>query len=113
VSGRPFTRINLGGEDEVLGVVNQQRRASLKAGWGSCIGGLPLDGLATKGHDFLICPNTALSINDESIDEVITNSVPVDRTVLGEPGIQSSEVERILVSGGTWIHDGSLRYTKP
>jgi hypothetical protein len=103
---RPITSINLGGEGEVPGVINQQRPAALSLGWGACLTGETLEQLALKGHDFLICPNTALPINDDSVDIVITNSVPIDTVVLGQDGIQSSEIRRILVPGGLWVHDG-------
>jgi hypothetical protein len=110
---RPITTINLGGEGEVPGVVNQQRPAVLVAGWGSSMTGETVEQMALKGHDFLICPNTRLPINDNSVEEVITNSVAVDTIILGEPGVQSSEIDRILAPGGRWVHDGPLRYTKP
>jgi len=110
---RPITTINLGGEGEVGGVVNQQRPAALAATWGSCLTGETLEQLARKGHDFLICPNTHLPINNDSVDLVITNSVPIDVVVLGEPGVQSSEIDRILAPGGRWVHDGKVRLVKP
>lgn len=110
---RPITTINLGGEGEVLGVVNQQRPAALSAGWGSSMTGETVEQLAAKGRDFLICPNARLPINDDSVEEVITNSVPVDTVILGQPGVQSREIYRILAPGGRWVHDGALRYTKP
>lgn len=111
--GRPITVINLGGQGEVPAVINQQRPAALSANWGSCVGGLSIEQLALQGNDFLICPNVSLAINDNSVDLVITNSVPIDIVVLGQPGVQSSEIQRILVSGGRWVHDGHTRYTKP
>jgi hypothetical protein len=110
---RPITTINLGGEGEVPGVVNQQRPSALSATWGACLTGETLEQLAHQGHDFLICPNTHLPINDGSVDLVITNSVPVDVSVLGEPGVQTTEVVRILAPGGRWVHDGAVRYTQP
>ena len=103
---RPITTINLGGGGEVPNVVNQQRPAALSSTWASCVGGDTLEQLALKGHDFLICENTALPINDDPVDLVITNSVPIDVISLGQPGVQSSEIKRILVSGGQWVHDG-------
>jgi hypothetical protein len=109
----PITTINLGGEGEVPGVVNQQRPAALYATWGASMTGETLEQLAIKGHDFLICPNTRLPLNDDSVDLVITNSVPIDAVVLGEPGVQSSEVHRVLAPGGQWVHDGNVRFTKP
>jgi hypothetical protein len=110
---RPITTINLGGEGEVPDVVNQQRPAALSSTWASCVGGDTLEQLALNGHDFLICQNTELPLHDDSVDLVITNSVPIDMMSLGQPGVQSSEIRRILVSGGQWVHDGTLRFTKP
>jgi hypothetical protein len=110
---RPITTINLGGEGEVAGVVNQQRSAALALTWGATLTGETLEQLALKGHDFLICPNTHLPITDDSVDLVITNSVPIDMVVLGEPGVQSSEIYRILAPGGQWTHDGKVRFVKP
>lgn len=109
----PITTINLGGEGEVPDVVNQQRPAALSPTWGSCVAGDTLEQLALKGHAFLICENTKLPIQDESVDLVITNSVPIDIVVLGHPGVQSSEIKRILAFGGQWVHDGTVRFTKP
>jgi hypothetical protein len=105
--------INLGGEGEVPDVVNQQRPAALSANWRSCRSGLSLEQLAVQGKNFLICPNVALPITDDSVDMVITNSVPIDIVSLGEPGVQSSEIQRILRPGGRWFDNGTLRYTKP
>ncbi|MFO0926560.1 MAG: class I SAM-dependent methyltransferase [Gemmataceae bacterium] len=109
----PLTTINLGGEGEVPGVVNQQRAAALSSSWASCVRGEPVERLARAGHDFLICDNTRLPLADASVSLVLTNSVPIDIVVLGEPGVQSSEIRRILAPGGQWIHDGTLRYTRP
>ena len=110
---RPITTINLGGEGEVAGVVNQQRPAALSSTWASCGAGDTIEQLALNGHDFLICRNTSLPINNDSVDRVITNSVPIDMVSLGQPGVQSSEIRRILTSGGQWVHDGNVRFTKP
>lgn len=109
---RPITTINLG-VGEVPGVVNQQRPAAVAAGLASSLTGQPVEQLAQLGDDYLICPNTRLPLADDSVVEVITNSVPVDIVVLGEPGVQSGAIVRILASGGRWVHDGALRYTKP
>jgi hypothetical protein len=109
--GRAITAINLGGEGEVAGTINQQRPAALSPLWGSCVHGHSLEQLAKTG-DFLICRNEALPIADRSIDLVITNSVPLDSTMFGEPTVQSSEIFRILATGGQWMHDGTLRHTQ-
>ena len=75
--------------------------------------GLSIEQLAGQGHDFLICPNQALPIGDDSIELVVTNSVPIDSIMFGELTIQSSEIRRILATNGQWVHDGVPRYTKP
>lgn len=111
--GRPITTINLGGEGEVPDVVNQQRPAALSPSWAAAVTGETLEQLALRGLDFLVCENTDLPLNDDSVDLVITNSVPIDTVILGQPGVQSSEVRRVLVPGGQWVHDGAVRYTKP
>lgn len=114
MSPRPlFTRINLGGEGEEPGVINQQQRSVLSASWLSSRAGISLEQLANQGHDFLICENEHLPINDDSVSVVYTNGVPIDITTFLGPGIQSSEVYRILAPGGQWIHDGNVRWTKP
>jgi hypothetical protein len=109
----PITTINLGGEGEIPGVVNQQRPAALSAAWGSSTNGETLEQLAVAGNDFLLCDNTRLPLNDDSVDLVITNSVPIDVVVLGDPGVQSSEIQRVLAPGGRWVHDGAVRFIKP
>lgn len=109
----PISTINLGGEGEVPGVVNQQRPDALSPTWGSSTTGETIEQFSHQGHDFLICENTRLPLNDNSVDLLITNSVPIDLVVLGSPGIQSSEVHRILAPGGQWLHDGKVRFVKP
>lgn len=105
--------VNLGGEGEVPGVVNQQGPWVLHAGWGSSRTGQTLRELLDAGHVFVVAENEALPFADGVIDEVITNSVPVDvRTWLG-PGVQSSEIRRILKSGGRWVRDGRVHWVKP
>ena len=109
----PFV-INLGGEGEVKGVLNQQDRwAILDPNWRSSQHGKTISELVGDGHVFLICDNVALAIPDGCVDTVITNSVPIDKTTWLGPGVQSSEIVRILKPGGRWISDGMLRYQKP
>ena len=105
--------VNLGGEGEVSGVLNQQRPAALSTAWRSCRGGATLQQLAQAQHDFLVCDNTDLAIMDGSVDMVITNDVPIDNVVLGDPGISSREIRRILCSGGRWLHNGEQVFTNP
>lgn len=92
-------RVNLGGEGEVPDVLNQQGRWVGAPGWPSKQAGGTLRGFLLLGHDLLICDNDHIALPDESVDEVITNSVPVDVVNWRGPGIQSSEVIRLLLSG--------------
>ena len=94
-------------------MINQQRPMVLSALWGSCQQGQTLHQLTQLGHDFLICPNQNLPLAGSSIDLVVTNSIAIDQTVLGEPTIQSSEIQRILASPGRWVHDGLIRLQRP
>ncbi len=101
---RPISTINLGGEGEVAGVVNQQRSVALAPGWGASLTGETLEQLALKGHDFLICPNTHLPINNDSVELFITNSVPIDVVLRGSQACsraRSSASLRLLASGFT------------
>jgi ubiquinone/menaquinone biosynthesis C-methylase UbiE len=106
-------RVNLGGEGEEPGVINQQGPWALDPAWRSSREGKTLAELQAEGHQFVIADNTQLPFADDSVDEVITNSVPIDRTTQLGPGVQSTEVQRILKPGGSWAHDGVTRYTKP
>jgi len=106
-------RVNLGGEGEVPGVINQQGPWVFDPNWTSSRDGKTLAELQADGHVFVFCSNTQLPFADDSVDEVITNNVPIDfNTSLG-PGVQSSEIRRILKSGCSWIHNLNVVYTKP
>jgi hypothetical protein len=105
--------VNLGGEGEVPGVINQQGSWVLDPNWRSSRLGKTLQELQADGHQFVVCHNTQLVFSTDSVDIVYTNNVPVDiQTFLG-PGVQSSEIRRILKSGGKWIHNGQVVFTKP
>jgi hypothetical protein len=109
----PF-RVNLGGEGEVPGVLNQQGRWVVQPGWRSSRANQTFVDLVRAGHQFLIADNIALPLPDDSVDEVITNNIPpVDSMTWLGPTVQTSEISRILKSGGIWIHNGFLRHTKP
>jgi len=106
-------RINLGGEGEVPGVLNQQPRGVVQSTWFSSITTKSFVELIGDGLDILVCDNTALPLPDGLVDEVFTNSVPIDTySVLG-PGVQTSEIQRILKAGGVWINNGVVVWTKP
>jgi hypothetical protein len=109
----PPYRVNLGGEGEVPGALNQQGAWAEHPGWASRARGEKLYDLVLAGHAFLICDNTAVALPDDCADEVITNSVPVDVTTWLGPGVQSSEIVRILKPGGVWTRNGQPHYTKP
>src|SRR4051812_29661152 len=95
----PPYRVNLGGEGETPGVLNQQGPWVLLPGWASSQTSQTLDQLAAFGHEFPICDNLTIPLPDGCADEVFTNSVPVDINPLLGPGVQSSEIRRILKSG--------------
>ena len=105
--------LNLGGEGEVPGVINQLSPWVLTPGWTSSQTRQTLPQLTAAGHVFLICENLRLPFPDNSVDLVYTNSVPIDLATHLGPGVQSSEIRRILKRGGTWIRDGVLEWTKP
>jgi hypothetical protein len=75
--------------------------------------GPQLGPLIASGEPFLFCRNTHLPLPDETVDYVFSNSVPIDINTWLGPGVQSSEVYRILRSGGAWQHDGVVVYKKP
>jgi hypothetical protein len=109
-------RVNLGGEGEIPGVINQQPPWALLPGWRSTtIGnrGKTIRELEVQGHQFVIAPNDALPFADESIDIIYTNSVPIDMTTHLGPGVQTSEIRRILKPGSIWIRNRRVYYRKP
>lgn len=108
MGGETFV-VNLGGEGEVAGALNQQGPWALNPNWRSSRDGKPLAQLVAEGHAFLICPNDAVALSDGIVDEVHTLSVPIDRTTWLGLGVQSAEIRRILKSGGNWYDNGSLR----
>lgn len=108
--------VNLGGEGEIPNVLNQQPPWALNPGWRSTTLGNPgktIRELEAEGHQFIIAPNDQLPFADESFDAVYTNSVPVDRATHLGPGVQSSEIKRILTVGGIWIKNRRIWYCKP
>lgn len=104
--------LNLGGEGEIASVINQQGPWAFDLTWRSSRDGKTLQELA-KDHIFLISPNDPLPFPDSTVDLVHTESVPIDRTTWFGPGVQSSEIKRILRSGGQWIDNGVVVWTKP
>ena len=106
-------RVNLGGEGEIPGILNQQGPWALLPSWRSADGTKTLHDLRADGHRFVISSNLRLPFANNSVDVVYTQSVPIDITTLHGPGVQSSEVRRILKSGGIWIDGNQLRLVKP
>jgi len=105
--------LNLGGEGELPGVINQQGPWVLSPNWFCSRDGRTFQQLVDDGHVFLICPNIPLPLPDDSVDVVYTNGVPLDRVTHVGPGVQSSEIKRILKPGGQWIKDGRPEWNKP
>lgn len=105
--------LNLGGEGEEAGAINQQPEwvAADPRHWQTV--SPRFAPLLAAGEAFLFCKNLAIPLPDGSIDLVITNHVPIDRLTWLGPGIPSSEIRRILKSGGGWRHDGVLVFSKP
>ena len=64
--------------------------------------------LEAEGHHFVIAPNDSLPFDDETFDAVYTNNVPIDIATQLGPGVQSTEIWRILKCGGVWIDDGLI-----
>jgi hypothetical protein len=106
-------RVNLGGEGEIPGVLNQQGRWVVDPSYSSSTS-QTLAQMVNAGHQFLIADNVSIPLPDSCCDEVITNNVPPPDTMtwLG-PSVQTGEVHRILKSGGRWVHNGVVRFTKP
>jgi RHS repeat-associated protein len=100
--------VNLGGEGEVSGALNVQGKWVLDEGWRASRAGQSLPELQAAGHEFAVADNTALPFANQSVDRVITNSVPIDKTTFLGPGVQSSEAWRILRTDGLWINNGKV-----
>jgi hypothetical protein len=108
----PF-RVNLGGEGEVPGVLNQQGPWILDPAWRSASGRVTLAELVRQGHVFVIAANRSLPFASNSVDVVYTNYVPVDKVTWLGPGVQSSEIRRILKTGGRWVKNGRVKLVNP
>ena len=78
-------------------MINQNLPHILDEGWQCSRTGKTLQQLKDEGHIFIVTrDNTDLPFDDASIGIVITDSVPIDiETILG-PGVQTSEINRIL-----------------
>src|SRR5690349_4825453 len=97
--------INLGGEGEILGVLNQQGPWVFLPSWRSSRTGKTIRELFADGIPFVITSNTSLPFADHTFDIVYTNGVPLDTYTRFGPGVQSSEIARILKPGGVWLKD--------
>lgn len=105
--------VNLGGEGEIAGVINQLPPFVLSPTWRTSRDGKTLEELVADGHAILVCTNLQLPFPNDSVDDVITNNVPIDVITPFGPGVQTSEIQRILKGGGSWIDNGIARYVKP
>ncbi|HEX3314505.1 MAG TPA: class I SAM-dependent methyltransferase, partial [Gemmataceae bacterium] len=102
VGPRPL-RLNLGGEGEEPDCINQQP-SWVDLSFPIARSGQPLSSLSQAGVPFLFCDNRTLPFPDETVDEIMTNGVPIDlgMTWLG-PSLESGEIRRVLKSGGRWF----------
>ena len=105
--------VNLGGEGEVPGVLNQQDGVCVERYWHVARTRETFAEAVRRGLPFLICPNDALTLPDGCADAVVSSDVPIGKTGLGRSGIVKAEVIRILKPGGTWTHDKRVRFRKP
>jgi RHS repeat-associated protein len=100
--------VNLGGEGEVAGAINVQGPWVLDLNFASSRTGQSLAELQAGGDQFVVASNTSLPFADQSVSTVITNNTPIDVNTWLGPGVQSSEVNRILLGDGQWINNGSV-----
>jgi len=105
--------VNLGGEGEYPDCINQQGPWVLFPSWRAVDGKRTLNDLRAAGHHIVISSNLRLPFADNSVDIVYTRDVPIDRVALHGPGVQSSEIRRILKPGGYWMKDDAVEYVKP
>ena len=89
--------------------INVQGPWVLELGWLSSETRLTLRELRLTGNQFVVASNQHLPFADGSIHTVITNNVPIDGTTWLGPGIQTSEIWRILTPGAQWINNGVVR----
>jgi hypothetical protein len=112
VAAPKHLRLNLGGEGEEPDVINQQPEWVTGPHHWNAVGS-QIGPLIAAGDAFLFCPNRELPFPDGTVDVVFSNNVPLDVTTWLGPGVQSSEVHRVLRSGGEWRHNGVVVYMKP
>ena len=105
-------RINFGGEGEEAGHINQQPPWCTLAAM-VARGGASLQQLVIAGMPLLVCDNTDLPLPDQSVDAAVTNGTPIDISTWLGPGVQSSEIKRVLKSGCPWTDNGIVVFTKP
>lgn len=102
--------LNLGGEGEIPGVLNQQPEW---AAAGVSVYRVPFANLIASGDAFLFCSNLNIALPNGSVDRIDTNNVRIDAVTWRGSGVQSSEIVRLLRSGGRWFNNGALAFTKP
>lgn len=119
---RPMKPVNIGGEGEVPEAINLQGRWALGRHFGRSQptpkgepAGQNLAGMLAEGHEFVIynADTEVLPFTTDSVPRVYTNSVLIDAPMGIYPRILSSEIKRVLQSGGQWFVDGVLYFTKP
>lgn len=103
--------LNLGGEGEVAGALNQQPYWAV-AGIVSRTGAR-MTTMIVSGVDVIFCENASIPLPDGIAARIETNGVPIDVVTVWGQGVQTSEIRRLLRSGGEWFDNGVLAYRKP
>ena len=107
-------RVNLGGEGEIPGVINQQPEwVANELNKTISRGGKTFTQLIAEGHQFVFGPNENLPFEDGSVEIVYTNNVEYNGlSYLKRPWVPESEIWRIMTDGGVWYHNGSPMWVK-
>ena len=72
--------VNLGGEGEVPGALNQQDAVCVEPFWHVARTRESFADAVRRGLRFLLCPNDALALPDGCADAVVSNGVPIGKT---------------------------------
>jgi hypothetical protein len=95
-------RINLGGEGEVPDAINVQPS---EIGGRSDLARSHAQNVAViSGQSVVRAAGNRLPFATQSVDEVVTNNVPIDVPQIGYygPSFTTVEIQRILKLGGSW-----------
>jgi len=101
---KPPIRVNLAGEGELPDVkINQNLKHILEPDWISSRYGKSITKIQEEGHQFVISDNLHLPFRSNAIDEVYVASISLDSVTFLGPTPRTSEILRILKTGGLFI----------